>query len=80
MKRLPFVFIILLVLLSVVLYRLTRTRPDGMYAVMDTSKGKIVFRLHYDKVPITVANFVSLAQGTHPLLDMDKKESPSTTA
>ena len=47
-----------------------------MYAVMDTSKGKIVFRLHYDKVPITVANFVSLAQGSHPLLDMDKKGIP----
>ena len=47
-----------------------------MYAVMDTSKGKIVFRLHYDKVPITVANFVSLAQGSHPLLDMDKEGIP----
>jgi cyclophilin family peptidyl-prolyl cis-trans isomerase len=76
MKRLPFVFIILLLLLSVVLYRLTRTRPDGMYAVMDTSKGKIVFRLHYDKVPITVANFVSLAQGSHPLLGLGKKGIP----
>jgi len=76
MKRLPFVFVILLVLLSVVLYRLTRSRPDGMYAEMETSKGEILLRLYYDKVPITVANFVALAQGSHPLLDEEERGTP----
>ena len=37
---------------------------DGLYAVMDTSKGEMVLVLHADKTPITVANFVSLAEGT----------------
>ncbi|MFH0944484.1 MAG: peptidylprolyl isomerase, partial [Planctomycetota bacterium] len=39
------------------------TKADGMYAVFDTSMGTIVCRLHYDKVPVTVANFVGLATG-----------------
>jgi len=63
MKRLPFVFVILLLLFFAVLYRLTRTRPDGMYAQIETSKGEVLLRLHYDKVPMTVANFVALAEG-----------------
>lgn len=37
---------------------------DGLYAVMDTSKGEMVLELYADKTPITVANFISLAEGT----------------
>ena len=43
----------------------------GMYAIFNTSEGKITVRLFPDVAPITVANFVELAEGKrewkHPL-------------
>jgi len=38
---------------------------DGMYAEMETNKGTILLNLEFEKTPITVANFVSLVQGTN---------------
>ena len=39
---------------------------DGLYAEFNTSMGTMLIKLSYEKTPVTVANFIALAEGRHP--------------
>lgn len=45
---------------------------EGIFATIATSKGNIILALYYTKTPITVANFISLAEGKNPFVTIDK--------
>lgn len=41
---------------------------DGIYAEFVTNKGTMTAELYYEQVPATIANFVALAEGNHPMV------------
>ena len=65
MKFLKLVVIVLLIVTSACKPTKYTDLEDGMYADLVTNKGTILLKLEFEKTPITVANFVSLANGTN---------------
>ena len=45
---------------------------EGIFADFETSKGKITVQLEYVKTPVTVANFISLVEGTNTFVTEEK--------
>ncbi|KAB1159826.1 peptidylprolyl isomerase [Tenacibaculum aiptasiae] len=49
---------------------------NGLYADIQTNRGDILIKLHDKEVPMTVANFVSLAEGSNPKMTDSLKGKP----
>lgn len=45
---------------------------QGIFATIATNKGNITVELFYKKTPVTVANFISLAEGKNPFVTIEK--------
>jgi len=64
--------ITLLLLLAITIMSCQNKYPDlpnGVYAEVITNKGTFVAKLYNEATPLTVANFVSLAEGTNQMVD-----------
>ena len=72
MKKLLFLF----ALISVQAFAQKNNLTDGLYANFVTQKGTITTQLYYNETPLTVANFVALAEGNHPQVKAEYKGKP----
>ena len=70
--------IVLVLLISIISCKSAKYNDldDGIYADLQTDRGDILLKLEYEIVPITVSNFVSLAEGTNAYVDEAYSDKP----
>ena len=74
MRRNIFISVLSMIVLCLQVFAAGETKPawkekPGMYAIFETSMGKIVCELFENDAPKTVANFVGLAEGSKEFTD-----------
>ncbi len=74
MKRILFGFSALLLMLFGCKTGKYADLDEGIFADIQTTKGDIVVQLYHEATPVTVANFVSLAEGNNPFVDEKYKD------
>ena len=79
MKKLLLLFCALTLTVSSAQTKNTKPKKvnlEGIIAEIYTNKGKIALQLEFQKTPVTVANFITLAEGTNTFVTNDRKGKP----
>ena len=76
MKKLVVLLCALTATISLAQTKNAKPKPvvlEGIFAEIYTNKGKIALQLEFQKTPITVANFITLAEGKNDYVTNDRK-------